>query len=196
MTIGEPAAKGQKPANPTSMGPAGRLYYTLWSVERVAVAYDLKTIGNKDWYAFGSDVLLATQKIDGSWAADFPGGVDTCFALLFLRKANLAADLTTVLKGRVHDPDHAELKAGPGKTDSEDKPKPKEESKPKPEIKPVETVKEKPEVPKPTPPAPSSPALLSAYSCPTTTPKSQTAHPTNRPTTTSAAGKSPERCCT
>ena len=71
----------------------GDLYF-LWSLERMAVIYDLKTIGAKDWYTWGVDILLANQKAEGHWHDRFPGVPDTCFALLFLRRANLAKDLT------------------------------------------------------------------------------------------------------
>jgi hypothetical protein len=89
----------------------GRLYYYLWSVERVAVALNLDVIGNKDWYAWGSRIILSTQDTDGTWAGEHDlGGVDTCFALLFLKRANLANDLTALTRapalGRVS------LKAG------------------------------------------------------------------------------------
>src|SRR5262249_1355787 len=83
--------------------------------ERVALAYDLKTIGKKDWYAWGADLLVADQTPDGSWAGQYgQGGCDTCFALLFLRKANLARDLSASLRGKVKDPGEVALKAGGG----------------------------------------------------------------------------------
>lgn len=69
-------------------------FYYLWSLERVAVAYDLKTIGKRDWYAWGVSILLDCQQADGSWREAFPAVPDTCFALLFLRRANLLVDLT------------------------------------------------------------------------------------------------------
>jgi hypothetical protein len=90
----------------------GRLYYFLWGLERVAVALDLKTIGGKDWYAWGADVLLAYQGADGSWQGQDPAMVDTCFALLFLKHANLTSDLTARLKGKLQDPGEVTLKAG------------------------------------------------------------------------------------
>jgi hypothetical protein len=76
----------------------GDLYF-LWSVERVAVLYNLKTVGQIDWYAWGSKLLLANQQSDGSWRERLPGIPDTCFALLFLRRANLIKDLTERLQG-------------------------------------------------------------------------------------------------
>jgi hypothetical protein len=88
----------------------GDMYYLLWSIERVAVAYSLSTIGKKDWYAWGSELLLDAQQADGGWTGKFSSGVDTSFALLFLRRANLARDLTAFLKGR--NPMEVALKGG------------------------------------------------------------------------------------
>ncbi len=91
----------------------GRGYYFLWSLERVAVALNLDTIGNKDWYTWGSEIILANQNADGGWAGEYgQGGVDTCFALLFLKRANLTRDLTARLKDRFKDPGSRELRAG------------------------------------------------------------------------------------
>ena len=79
----------------------GDLYY-LWSLERVAMVYDLKTIGGKDWYAWASKVIVAAQQTDGSWQDAFPGPADTCFALLVLKKVNVAQDLTTYVKKAIN----------------------------------------------------------------------------------------------
>jgi hypothetical protein len=99
---------GQKP--PEHMIPritfnsAGKSYYFLWSLERVGVAYGLPTIGGKDWYNWGADILVANQENDGSWQGTHGRyGADTCFALLFLRRADLARDLSASLKGKVKD---------------------------------------------------------------------------------------------
>jgi len=81
----------------------GDLYY-LWSLERVATAYDLKTIGKRDWYAWGAPIILAGQEADGSWREAFPAVPDTSFALLFLRRANLFLDLTSAQDGRAISP--------------------------------------------------------------------------------------------
>jgi hypothetical protein len=91
----------------------GRSYYFLWSLERVAVALDLETIGGKNWYNWGGEVLLANQRPDGTWQGEYPqGGVDTCFALLFLRRANFARDLTSHFRGKLQDPGRVVLRAG------------------------------------------------------------------------------------
>src|SRR5262249_35073164 len=73
--------------------------YTLWSLERMAVLYDLPTIMGKDWYRWGAQFLLVNQQADGSWQGTYPeGGCDTAFAVLFLKRANVAADLTERIK--------------------------------------------------------------------------------------------------
>jgi HEAT repeat protein/prenyltransferase/squalene oxidase-like repeat protein len=98
-------------ARPDRVG--GNSYYFLWSLERVAVALDLKTIGNKDWYGWGAEILLENQLADGSWSGNYgPGGVDTCFALLFLKRANLVHDLTASIKGKITDPGERMLSGG------------------------------------------------------------------------------------
>jgi hypothetical protein len=80
--------------------PMQNLYY-LWSLERVAVLYSLPTIGNKDWYRWGAQILVRNQEIEGNWANGLYIGtsppLDTCLALLFLKRANLVKDLTAKL---------------------------------------------------------------------------------------------------
>jgi hypothetical protein len=89
--IGEPGRNSKRPAKADM--------YFLWSVERVAVLFQLSKIDGKDWYRWGLEILDAYQQPDGHWFLNMgPAGssdiVDTCFALLFLHRANLAADLT------------------------------------------------------------------------------------------------------
>ncbi len=64
-------------------------FYFLWSLERMAVIYDLKTIGNREWYPWAAEMLVDTQRRDGVWN----NAVDTCFALLILNRSNFAPDL-------------------------------------------------------------------------------------------------------
>src|SRR5207302_10023639 len=77
-------------------------FYFLWSVERVAMLYNVQTIGDKEWYPWGAELLLDAQKADGGWTnGGFVGSsptMDTSFALLFLKRANLAKDLTGKLE--------------------------------------------------------------------------------------------------
>jgi hypothetical protein len=81
--------------------PLTQLYF-LWSVERVAMLYNLATIAEKDWYRWGMEMLIANQKPDGNWdggpSVGYSPPIDTCFALLFLRQTNLADDLTDRLR--------------------------------------------------------------------------------------------------
>ena len=59
------------------------LYYYLYGLERVGMLYDTKLFGNRDWYQEGAKWLLEKQGANGAWNAEW----DTCFAILFLRKA-------------------------------------------------------------------------------------------------------------
>lgn len=77
--------------------------YLLWSLERVGMLYNLKTIGGKDWYGWGAQILVVNQSQDGEWShsAQFHGSepvVNTCFALLFLKRSNLVQDLSENLR--------------------------------------------------------------------------------------------------
>lgn len=83
----------------------GDLYF-LWSVERVGVIYSLPSFdrGKTDWYGWGVPLILGQQRADGSWHDRFPGVPDTCFALLFLRRANVAQDLTDRLQSGARAP--------------------------------------------------------------------------------------------
>ena len=79
--------------------PGGE-YYFLFSLERMAVVYDLKKIGGRDWYEWGADYLVKQQEASGQWKGKYSDTAsDTCFALLFLKRANIAADLTANLQG-------------------------------------------------------------------------------------------------
>jgi hypothetical protein len=88
-TIGEPAGR-------TAELPPQNLYF-LWSLGRVALIYDLRTIENKDWYLWGAEILLANQENNRYWTNGGYQGthpvLDTCFALLFLKRAKLFPEL-------------------------------------------------------------------------------------------------------
>src|SRR5205085_8534300 len=74
-----------------------RDYYFLWSFERVAMIYSLTKVGGIDWYTIGSNIIVLLQLPTGGWKARYPVEVDTSFALLFLRRSNLAPDLSAAL---------------------------------------------------------------------------------------------------
>lgn len=79
-------------------------FYFLWSLERVAEVYGLKMIGKTDWYRWAAQVLINSQQPDGGFYGEYSrGGVDTCFALLMLSRANVAKDLSRNLRGRLKD---------------------------------------------------------------------------------------------
>ncbi len=89
-------------ANP----PVGALwhYYYLYGLERALVIAGKQTLDGRDWYREGAELLLSAQRPDGRWTPPSPlagfGGfvaqepyatthLDTCFALLFLKRAAL-----------------------------------------------------------------------------------------------------------
>jgi hypothetical protein len=112
--IGRPVGNARNPVPQAGIASAtGGSYYFLWSVERVAMALGLETFGGKDWYNWGAEILVANQRPDGSWQGQYAAyGADTCFALLFLSRANFTGDLTVRLKGRLRDPSKMELRTG------------------------------------------------------------------------------------
>jgi hypothetical protein len=72
------------------------LYY-LWSLERVGMLYRQKEFGKKDWFAYGSKIILEKQQPDGRWQMHYDSPVDTAFALLFLNRSDLVDELTNSL---------------------------------------------------------------------------------------------------
>ena len=65
-------------------------YYFMYAMERVGIFTGLEKLGKHWWYAEGAKELLARQKADGSWyggADEVDAVIDTCFAILFLRRA-------------------------------------------------------------------------------------------------------------
>jgi hypothetical protein len=94
------------------LGKAGRRtsrqpinLYFLWTVERVGMLYGVAKINDKDWYHWGAEELIPAQTKDGSWTN---GGyhqamptTDTCFALLFLKRANLAKELAVKIQSKL-----------------------------------------------------------------------------------------------
>jgi len=66
------------------------LYY-LYGLERAAILYGTEQIGSQFWFAKGMQVLIDQQRPDGSWRTGGGNELhDTCFAILFLRKATRA----------------------------------------------------------------------------------------------------------
>jgi hypothetical protein len=63
-------------------------YYYLYGIERVGAFFDTELIGDHPWYRDGAERLLARRSGNGSWEGNEK---DTCFALLFLRRASAPA---------------------------------------------------------------------------------------------------------
>lgn len=64
------------------------LYSYLYGIERIAALAKRDRIGEHDWYQEGARFLVAEQDGDGCWRG---GVIDTCWALLFLRRATFTA---------------------------------------------------------------------------------------------------------
>jgi hypothetical protein len=58
-------------------------YYYMYALERAGVLCKTEWIGRHAWYSEGANVLLAAQGRDGAWNDIH----DTCFAILFLKRA-------------------------------------------------------------------------------------------------------------
>ncbi len=67
-------------------------YYYLYALERAGMLYGTEIMGAHKWYPEGAKVLIANQKGDGSWEG---GTVNTCFAILFLKRATRPLDVAT-----------------------------------------------------------------------------------------------------
>lgn len=61
--------------------------YAMYALERAADLAATDWIGGRDWYGEGAAVLLDEQAADGSWRDPAGTHAETCFALLFLRRA-------------------------------------------------------------------------------------------------------------
>jgi len=64
--------------------------YFLYGLERAAILFGTEKIGDHFWYAESAGALVGSQHEDGSWGKDTPEfntTWDTCFAVLFLRRA-------------------------------------------------------------------------------------------------------------
>jgi hypothetical protein len=96
---------------PLGADSLGDLYF-LWSLERMSLILGEEKIDDVDWHPWGAEILLANQLPDGSWK-DLYGVSDTCFALLFLKQANLFKDLTDKLQSAMHETSGPQLASAP-----------------------------------------------------------------------------------
>jgi hypothetical protein len=73
--------------------PAIWHYYYLYGLERVGTISGLEDFGGHRWYKEGAEYLIKMQDVDGSWKSSTPVQAltdpvtDTCFAILFLKRA-------------------------------------------------------------------------------------------------------------
>ena len=66
------------------------LGYYLYGLERVGALAPIELVGGHDWYAEGASFLVRGQAPQGHWGSTLGGGhPQTCFALLFLRRATM-----------------------------------------------------------------------------------------------------------
>jgi hypothetical protein len=68
-------------------------YYYLYALERAGMLFGTEKIGDHDWYWEGAAVIVKDQNPDGSWGhreKKEENTWDTCFAILFLKKATRA----------------------------------------------------------------------------------------------------------
>ena len=101
-------AANPSPANAPALAHLWQ-YYWLYGVERAGELADVVHMGRHDWYREGAAYLLDQQRDDGAWISpqglDAGGGedvlgpdsptanfLDTCFALLFLKRATPKVD--------------------------------------------------------------------------------------------------------
>lgn len=146
--------------------------YFLWGLERVCLLYNVHTIGNKDWYRWGAEAIVANQEPEGNWfkKEGYAGAsptIDTCFALMFLKRANLAEDLAAYLAFSPKKLNDGVVKLLPAP------PPPKVETK----AEPPKVVEQKPEV-KPEPPKTKEVPVQVAEAKP---PETRTGMPTTQP---------------
>jgi hypothetical protein len=74
--------------------------YTYYSFERAGILAEQDKFGRYNWYLEGAKRLLGAQNLSGSWSGPSGDVVNTCFAILFLKRAtkSLQAEITPVKK--------------------------------------------------------------------------------------------------
>lgn len=79
-------------------GPDWHFYY-LYGLERAGMLVGTEFMGRYEWYPIGAEWLLKKQGGDGSWSSGGGAGSnvvwDTCFAILFLRRATRPLTIET-----------------------------------------------------------------------------------------------------
>jgi hypothetical protein len=75
------------------------LYY-MYALERAGMLYGTEMMSTHKWYPEGAKVLIETQGADGHWG---DGTIDTCFAILFLKRATRSLGVATYSAGQMRD---------------------------------------------------------------------------------------------
>jgi hypothetical protein len=86
----------RQPFGPRGWTPSWEYEY-LWAIERWCGLTGRKKIGEHDWYREGAERLIDLQRAGGDWGDSIE---NTCFALLFLRRATMTGweDLSAVYR--------------------------------------------------------------------------------------------------
>jgi hypothetical protein len=72
-------------------------FYWIYAVERAGSTAGTDWFGDRPWFKEGANYLLRAQAADGSWNANL---LDTCWAVLFLRRATRHLAITLSGPGR------------------------------------------------------------------------------------------------
>ena len=75
-------------------------FYYMYALERAGMLYGTEVLGKHKWYPEGAKELIATQRPDGNWGG---GTADTCFAILFLKRATRALGVATYSAGQMRE---------------------------------------------------------------------------------------------
>jgi len=81
--------------------------YLMWSLERVCMTYGWTKLGNIDWHIWGAEHILSQQNRDSGWGGNPANAertsniVNTSFAIMFLCRANLVRDLSSMFNRKL-----------------------------------------------------------------------------------------------
>ncbi len=78
--------KGRPGPPPDALRGGPNHFYYLYGLERASILGRIRHYGKIDWYEDGAELLMYDQADDGSWPQALPV-VETCFAILFLKRA-------------------------------------------------------------------------------------------------------------
>jgi hypothetical protein len=70
-------------------------FYNLYALERACILNGWVKLGDDDWYNDGAKWLVDNQADSGGWNGDDP--IDTCFAILFLKRAVMSVSGSVVV---------------------------------------------------------------------------------------------------